>query len=206
MSVAGRRTPALFLDRDGVINVDHGYVHRVEQFEFIPGIFELVRFAGQELRWPVIVTTNQAGIGRGYFDERAFQRLTEWMCDRFRHEQAPITKVYHCPYHPEHGVGEYRLDHAWRKPKPGMILQAAADLNLDLPRSALLGDKISDIEAGASAGIPLRIRIDAEGTSPAAGDPPHLVVPTLAEALSVLRNRHAATAGDSNARDSQAGT
>ena len=187
-TVAGLNSPALFLDRDGVINVDHGYVHRPEQFEFTAGIFELVRFAVHDLAWPVVVTTNQAGIGRGIFDEATFQSLTDWMCDRFRREQAPITRVYHCPYHPIHGLGGYRLDHAWRKPKPGMILQAAADLNLDLPRSILIGDKISDIEAGTTAGIPLCIRVDARGT-PAIGDPPHLVVRTLSEALSLLQSR-----------------
>src|SRR5262245_21532939 len=104
---------ALFLDRDGVINVDHGYVHRIQQFEFIPGIFELARFFVCELQWPVIVVTNQAGIARGYYDEDTYQSLTRWMCDRFSAERAPLTRVYHCPYHPEFGVGEYRLDHPW---------------------------------------------------------------------------------------------
>ena len=134
-------TPALFLDRDGVINLDKGYVGRVEDFEFLPGIFELARFAVHELGWPLVVVSNQSGIGRGYFDEDAYQRLTDWMCERFRAEQAPIARVYHCPYHPTHGIGAYRADHDWRKPKPGMILQAATDLNLDLSRSVLIGDK-----------------------------------------------------------------
>jgi D-glycero-D-manno-heptose 1,7-bisphosphate phosphatase len=194
LPVAGARRAALFLDRDGVINVDHGYVCRPEQFEFVPGIFELVRFAVHTLGWPVIVTTNQAGIGRGYFDEAAFQTLTEWMCERFRRERAPIAKVYHCPYHLEHGIGPYRADHDWRKPKPGMFLQAAADLNLDLSRSAVVGDKISDIEAGANAGVLLRIRLDARALpppadAPPADAPPHHVVCSLPEALRVLRAR-----------------
>ncbi len=146
-----------------MINVDKGYVGRVEDFEFLPGIFELARFAVHELGWPLVVVSNQSGIGRGYFDEAAYQRLTDWMCERFRAEQAPIARVYHCPYHPTHGIGAYRVDHDWRKPKPGMILQAAADLNLDLSRSVLIGDKFDDIEAAAAAGVPLRIRIDAQG-------------------------------------------
>ena len=143
---------ALFLDRDGVINVDHGYVHRSDQFEFIPGIFDLARFAVNELRWRIVVITNQSGIGRGYYDEAAYQQLTRWMCERFEAENAKITRVYHCPYHPEHGIGEYRLDHPWRKPKPGMIMQAASDLDIDLARSAIIGDTLADIAAGAEAG------------------------------------------------------
>src|SRR2546423_9163534 len=89
--------PALFLDRDGVINIDHGYVHRVDEFEFLPGIFDLVRYAVRELDWPVVVVTNQAGIGRGLFDEKAFESLTSWMCERFAREGAPLTRAYHCP-------------------------------------------------------------------------------------------------------------
>jgi D-glycero-D-manno-heptose 1,7-bisphosphate phosphatase len=80
---------ALFLDRDGVINVDHGYVYRAEQFEFIPGIFELARFWVNEVRRPIVVVTNQAGIGRGYFNEGTYADLTRWMCARFEAERAP---------------------------------------------------------------------------------------------------------------------
>ena len=154
---------ALFLDRDGVINRDHGYVGRIEDFEFIPGIFELVRFAHAELGWPVIVTTNQSGIGRGLFDEAAYQQLTDWMCDRFRAEGAPLTAVYYCPYHPEYGIGDYKRDHPWRKPQPGMILQAAADHDIDLAGSALIGDGQRDMEAGAAAGVGFLVRLDPEG-------------------------------------------
>jgi len=201
----GRRSPALFLDRDGVINVDHGYVHRPDQFEFLPGIFELVRFAVHQLAWPVVVTTNQSGIGRGFFDEAAFQSLTDWMCERFRQEQAPITKVYHCPYHPLHGIGAYRLDHDWRKPKPGMLLQAAADLDLDLPRSVLVGDTIDDILAGAHAGVGLCIRMNGHRKPLGSGIPPHLVVSTLPEAVSVLRRNRLSLGPRRDTADSQAG-
>jgi D-glycero-D-manno-heptose 1,7-bisphosphate phosphatase len=180
-------TPALFLDRDGVINRDSGYVGRIEAFEFLPGIFELVRFADEKLGWPVIVTTNQSGIGRGLFDEAAYQKLTDWMRERFRAERAPIAAVYHCPYHPEHGVGAYRREHPWRKPQPGMMLQAAADHGIDLVGSALIGDGDRDIAAGAAAGIGFLIRLDPEGRgSPAPGQ---YIVRNLAEALELLQNR-----------------
>jgi D-glycero-D-manno-heptose 1,7-bisphosphate phosphatase len=172
-----------------VINVDHGYVHRVDQFEFVPGILQLVRFAVHDLGWPVIVVTNQSGIGRGYFDEAAFQALTAWMSDRFIAEGAPLARVYHCPYHPEHGVGRYRGDHPWRKPKPGMFLQAAADLDLDLPRSVMIGDRMDDMVAAAAAGIKSRIRVDVNENAHKGALPKHRVVRDLAEALDVLRTQ-----------------
>jgi D,D-heptose 1,7-bisphosphate phosphatase len=125
---------ALFLDRDGVINVDRGYVHRLDQFEFVPGIFPLTRFWTNELHRPIVVVSNQSGIGRGYFDEKAHADLTRWMCNRFEAERAAIARVYRCPYHPLHGIGAYRREHPWRKPNPGMILQAIFDFRLDPAR------------------------------------------------------------------------
>ena len=96
---------------------------------------------------------------------------------------APIARVYHCPHHPEHGVGEYRLDHPWRKPHPGMILQAASDLDLDLPSSAIIGDKIGDMQAGFAAGVGLRIRIGSGRNIADEAAPPHETVCDLAGAL-----------------------
>jgi D-glycero-D-manno-heptose 1,7-bisphosphate phosphatase len=183
---------ALFLDRDGVINVDHGYIHRFDQCEFVPGIFELARFWTNELRRPIVVVTNQSGIGRGYFDENAYAAFMQWMCDRFEAEGTAITRAYHCPYHPLDGIGEYRCDHPWRKPKPGMLLQAVSDLGLDAANCAILGDKMSDIEAGAAAGIGLRILIGSHSAN--RHEPPHEVVADLREALALLRSHFAPTA------------
>ncbi len=190
------RSSALFLDRDGVINIDHGYIHRSDQFEFVPGIFELARFWTNELRRLIVVVTNQSGIGRGYFDEWAYEDLTRWMCDRFEAEHTAIARVYHCPYHPLYGVGEYRRDHPWRKPNPGMILRAVSDLGLDPAQSAILGDKMSDIEAGAAAGIGLRILVALHDAKESEGAPPHEVVANLSEALVLLRSRFALTEPD----------
>jgi D-glycero-D-manno-heptose 1,7-bisphosphate phosphatase len=181
---------AVFLDRDGVINIDHGYVHCISQFEFVPGIFELTRFIVDDLGWPVIVATNQSGIGRGYFDEDAHFALTQWMCDRFRAQGATIAKVYHCPFHPEFGLGSYRVDHGWRKPKPGMFLQAARDFDLDLSGCVAIGDRITDTQAAAAAGIERRIMLDRNGTPAGLQAPPHRVVRNLEEALSVLRSEY----------------
>lgn len=190
---------ALFLDRDGVINVDHGYVHRPEQFEFVPGIFRLARFWANELRRPIVVVTNQSGIGRGYFDERAYADLTRWMCNRFEAEGAAIARVYHCPYHPVHGIGEYRRHHPWRKPNPGMILQAIADLGLDPARCAMVGDEMSDIEAGAAAGLGLGVLVAARPDGSGKGTARHEVVADLDGALALLRSRFAAAAPDRRA-------
>jgi HAD superfamily hydrolase (TIGR01662 family) len=98
-------------------------------------------------------------IGRGYFDEKAHADLTRWMCNRFEAERAAIARVYHCPSHPRHGIGAYRREHPWRKPNPGMILQAMFDFKLDPARCAIVGDKMSDVEAGAAAGLGLRILV-----------------------------------------------
>jgi D-glycero-D-manno-heptose 1,7-bisphosphate phosphatase len=91
---------ALFLDRDGVINVDRDYIHRSDQFQFIPGIFDLARFWTNELRRPIVIVTNQSGIGGGYFDENAYADLTRWMCNRFEAEHTAITRVYSLPSSP----------------------------------------------------------------------------------------------------------
>jgi D-glycero-D-manno-heptose 1,7-bisphosphate phosphatase len=185
---------ALFLDRDGVINVDRGYIHRSDQFEFVLGIFDLARSWTNELRRPIVVVTNQYGIGRGYFDENAYADLTRWMCNRFEAEHTAITRVYHCPYHPVDGIDEYRCDHPWRKPKPGMLLQAISDLALDPARCAILGDRMSDIEAGAAAGIGLRVLIGPRHAK--TGGPPYEVVADLAEALALFRSRFATAVPD----------
>jgi len=144
--------PAVFLDRDGVINVDHGYVHRIEDFEFVDGVFDFCRDA-HEKGYLLVVVTNQAGIGRGYYTEAQFLALTEWMRAQFDTQGAPIAAVYHCPCHPEFGTGDYKRESFRRKPNPGMLLEAAHDLAIDLKRSHLLGDKASDLQAGLRAGV-----------------------------------------------------
>src|SRR5438128_1203722 len=98
---------ALFLDRDGVINIDRGYVYKQEDFEFVDGIFDLCRYA-TDLDYVLIVVTNQAGIGRGLYSEQDFLDLTDWMCGVFRERGVPLGKVYYCPSHPDHGVGAYK--------------------------------------------------------------------------------------------------
>lgn len=143
---------ALFLDRDGVINVEKNYVHKIEDFEFIDGIFELTQYF-QDKGYLIIVITNQAGIGRGYYTEEDFHKLNDWMIDQFKQKGILITEVYYCPFHPTHGIGEYKKDSFDRKPNPGMILDATRKYNINISESILIGDKESDIEAGNNANI-----------------------------------------------------
>lgn len=146
------KKPALFLDRDGVINYDYGYVHTLDNFVFLDGIFEVVPTANK-VGFLVVVVTNQAGIGRGYYSEAQFHVLTDWMKMRFVQNNGKIDAVYYCPYHPVYGIGSYRLDSYCRKPFPGMLLHVQRDLSIDFSKSILVGDSFSDMEAGHRAGL-----------------------------------------------------
>lgn len=144
--------PALFLDRDGVINVDIGYLHTPEGCVFMDGIFELTRQA-REAGYLVVVVTNQAGIGRGYYTEAQFHAFMDWMRARFRNEGSALDAVYYCPDHPVHGIGKYRRDTDMRKPGPGMFRLAARELDIDLASSLMVGDSPTDMAAGRAAGV-----------------------------------------------------
>lgn len=146
------KSKALFLDRDGVINIEKNYLYKIEDFVFIPGVFETLR-CFQEAGYLIIVITNQAGIGRGYYSYDDFYKLNNWMLDQFNARKIYISKVYFSPFHPEHGLGEYKKNSFCRKPNPGMILQAQSEFDIDLTASFLVGDKMSDIEAGLRAGV-----------------------------------------------------
>ncbi|MEP0357630.1 MAG: D-glycero-beta-D-manno-heptose 1,7-bisphosphate 7-phosphatase [Paraglaciecola sp.] len=143
---------AFFLDRDGVINIDHGYVYKIEDFEFIPGVFEACKIISQA-GFKIVVVTNQAGIGRGYYTEQQFNELTSWMVEQFEQQGVAISEVRFCPHHAESGIGRYKQECFHRKPNPGMLLTAAKNLNICLEQSVLVGDKYSDMFAGANAGV-----------------------------------------------------
>lgn len=177
--------PAVFLDRDGVINHNHGYVHKCEDFDFIEGIFDVVRQAVEQNYKPIVIT-NQAGIARGFYTEEQFHQLTDWMCEQFSAAGAPISRVYFSPYHPTAGIGKYLKDDVSRKPHPGMILQAQKDLEIDLNRSVLIGDKVSDIQAGTTAGIGTNLLFAAERSSELEGLK-YECISTLYEAIPYLK-------------------
>jgi D-glycero-D-manno-heptose 1,7-bisphosphate phosphatase len=177
---------AAFLDRDGVINVDHGYVCRREDFEFLPGVLAAcARLHG--LGFALVVVTNQAGIGRGLYGEDDFRRLTAWMTAQFGAAGAPLAGVYHCPHHPEAALGDYRRACGCRKPAPGMLLAAARELALDPARSVLFGDKASDIGAALAAGVPQRVLL---GTDGRALPPPELAPQATARFRSLAEAMH----------------
>ncbi len=154
VGVHGQR--ALFLDRDGIVNIDHGYVHTAEATDWVPGIFSLCA-AARDAGYLLVVVTNQAGIGRGYYDEAAFRDYSEWMHAQFLARGVPLTAIYFCPCHPDAGLGRYLRHCECRKPAPGMLLQAAAEIGIDPGSSILVGDSASDIQAAQAAGLRLAV-------------------------------------------------
>ena len=134
----------IFLDRDGVINKEVNYLHKIDDFEFIDGIFDTCQHF-QSLGYKIIVITNQSGIYRGYYTEQDYQKVTQWMLNQFEKENINILDIFHCPHGPDSTCN-------CRKPKPGMLLRAAQENNIDLQKSFLIGDSMTDIEAASAAG------------------------------------------------------
>ncbi|MGB1262242.1 MAG: D-glycero-beta-D-manno-heptose 1,7-bisphosphate 7-phosphatase [Cognaticolwellia sp.] len=155
---------ALFLDRDGIINIDHGYVHKIEDFDFVEGIFDLCRTASEK-GYQIFVITNQAGIARGYYDRAAFATLSQWMVSVFAEQGITIEKVYYCPHHPSKGVNEFVMPCQCRKPAPGMLMQAQQEFAIELAESIFIGDKVSDMQAAKNAGINCRILVNSRYTN-----------------------------------------
>jgi D-glycero-D-manno-heptose 1,7-bisphosphate phosphatase len=135
----------VFLDRDGVINKEVGYLHKIQDFEFINGVFEACRYF-QSLDYQIIVVTNQSGIGRGYYNEAAFHVINDWMLNQFKDQEINILDVFFCPHSPESNCD-------CRKPKPSMFNQAKDKYDIDMERSWMIGDKEADIQAANAASI-----------------------------------------------------
>ena len=142
----------VFLDRDGIVNVDKGYVYRKKDFTFNDDIFNLCRLL-QEKKFKIFIITNQSGIGRGFYTLKDFNLLNNWMLGVFKEHDILISKIYFCPHHPTEGKEEFKAACNCRKPAPGMILQARKEFDLDLKASILIGDSFTDIQAGINAGI-----------------------------------------------------
>ena len=150
---------ALFLDRDGVINKDYGHVHSKENFEFKEGIFELTESALAS-GYSIFVITNQAGIAKGYYTEKEFQLFTQWIDKQFQAHNIKITKTYYCPHHPDYGNEQYRRICRCRKPGSELFERAVTDFSIDMRKSIMIGDKLSDIEAAKDAGVGRLILLD----------------------------------------------
>ena len=181
--MSGRR--GLILDRDGVINEDVGFLHRIEDVRFVDGIYPLLR-AAKAAGYALAIATNQSGIARGLFTEADFEILMRWLGQRLAEQGAAIDAVYFCPHHPTEGIDPYRRTCQCRKPLPGMFDAAIADLGLDPAQSWTIGDNWRDLEAGEAAGIAHRVKLD-----PTAGGP-HMIggrwiAPSLAEIQRLMR-------------------
>ncbi|MDD4113711.1 MAG: HAD family hydrolase [Herbinix sp.] len=137
------KNKAIFLDRDGTINVEKNYLYKIEEFEFLTGVIDGLKKL-QELGYKLIIVTNQSGIARGYYSEKDYYTLTNWMLNHMKELSVNIDKVYFCPHHPNASVLKYRLDCDCRKPKLGLYKKAICDFNISLSQSYVIGNKICD--------------------------------------------------------------
>jgi D-glycero-D-manno-heptose 1,7-bisphosphate phosphatase len=141
----------VFFDRDGTINEEVCYLSHEDQLKLIDGTAEAIKSL-KKAGFKIIIFSNQAGVARGYFSEQTLNRIHQVMADMLRAQGAHLDAIYYCPHHPTAGIGFYRMDCDCRKPKPGMLERAARELKIDLSRSFVVGDKISDLEAGYAVG------------------------------------------------------
>jgi D-glycero-D-manno-heptose 1,7-bisphosphate phosphatase len=179
--------PALFLDRDGVVIDDTHYVGTVDQIRWIPGSSEAVRRAN-DAGYAIVVVSNQSGVARGLFGEADVETIHQHIRDHFLAESgATFDRFYYCPHHETEGGERYRVDCECRKPKPGMLLRATADLDLDLSGSWLIGDRLSDVQAGAAAGCrTILVRTGYGKNVELPEGSPSLVCADLAEAVAAI--------------------
>lgn len=175
-------TKAIFLDRDGIINADKGYLYKIEDIDFVDGIFDICRMAGDR-GYLVVVITNQAGIARGLYTHEDVEKLHGWMKERFAEHGVDIAAIYYCPHHPDF-TGECGC----RKPAPGMINAAVKDFDIDVKQSVMLGDKVSDMQAGKNGGVGLCVLVSSRyvDEQPAEAD---VMVSSVKEACGYLKGR-----------------
>jgi D-glycero-D-manno-heptose 1,7-bisphosphate phosphatase len=154
-----KKTKAIFLDRDGIINVDSGYVSKIEDFKFTSGIFKTLKSL-QEMGYILIIVTNQSGIARGYYSEEDYMNLTVYMVEELKKRGISIASVYHCPHGPDEGC-------KCRKPRAGMLKAAQKQFRVQMKESWMIGDKVSDMLAAKSAGIKQRLLVSKESSESA---------------------------------------
>jgi D-glycero-D-manno-heptose 1,7-bisphosphate phosphatase len=177
---------AVLLDRDGTINRDRGFVHRVADLELLDHcVAGLAKMS--QLGFELVITTNQSGIARGYFTEAQMHEFNAALCDRLRAEGVTIAAIYYCPFHPTEGIGPYLRESRLRKPDCGMLITAAAQRGLDLAASFAVGDKASDIEAGRAAGCRTILLRSRESEALPVDVRPDFVVTDLLEAASAIQ-------------------
>lgn len=153
-----KSVPAIFLDRDGTLNVDHGYVHEIDRFEFIDGAIDAMREL-KEMGFALVLVTNQSGIARGIFTEAQFEQLTEWMDWSLADRGVDLDGIYYCPHHPEGQVEAFRQTCDCRKPQPGMLISARDFLHIDMAASYMVGDKLEDMLAAKAADVGTKVLV-----------------------------------------------
>ncbi|MCK3658319.1 D-glycero-beta-D-manno-heptose-1,7-bisphosphate 7-phosphatase [Pasteurellaceae bacterium Pebbles2] len=177
---------AIFLDRDGTLNIDHGYVHQIDDFHFIDGSIEaLLRL--KKMGYLLVLVTNQSGIARGYFSEDQFLQLTEWVDWSLADRGVDLDGIYYCPHHID-GKGEYQQDCDCRKPKSGMLLQAIKELRIDPSQSFMVGDKAEDMQAGLGAKVAHKILVKTgKEITPAGEDLADYVINSIADLPDLIK-------------------
>ena len=170
----------IFLDRDGVINHEVGYLHKIEDFQFIDGVFEACLYF-QSLDYQIVVVTNQSGINRGYYNESDFHQVNSWMLDQFKLRGINILDVFFCP----HGPND---DCDCRKPKPGMLLKAKEEYEIDMARSWIIGDKEADVKAANAAGINQTILVKSGHDIDAKNSNAFYILNSIKEAQSIIKS------------------
>lgn len=143
---------AIFLDRDGTLNIEKNYLYKKEDFEFIKGMPEAIK-KWNELGYKVVVVTNQSGVARGYYTEKDVVNLHTYINDLLMESGAHIDAFYYCPHHPIYGIGKYKVECNCRKPNIGLFIKAIKDFDINVDKSFFFGDKESDLKAGVNLGI-----------------------------------------------------
>lgn len=180
---------AVFMDRDGTLNEEVSYLSRMEQLRLYPQTLEAVRMIN-DAGMKAVVVTNQSGVARGYFTEEFVRSVHERINELLRAGGARIDGFYVCPHHPVYGNGIYKQDCACRKPKPGLLLRAAAELNIDLSRSYMIGDMLKDVEAGKTAGAKSILVRTGYGSNIVRTDMPAFIAEDILEAVRwIMRDR-----------------
>ena len=170
----------IFLDRDGVINKEVGYLHRIEDFIFIDGVFEAC-LSFKQLEYQIIIISNQSGIARGYFTLFEYEKLTKWMLNQFSKKNISILDVFFCPHGPKSKCG-------CRKPRPGMIIDAMDKYNIDLEKSWMIGDKETDIEAANLSGISNTVLVRSGHIINESDSKSKYIVNSIKDSINLIRN------------------